>query len=144
MGVLCLHWNSIEIKPRPQHSEPLKNMSVVMLHFLLHICVYRMTWSINSLNTKLKHPCADIEIEEHHKLHWSPSVSVSPMWPNIMNINNCNTWQLLATCYGNRVWWLFPHWHLIKKFVIWFTVEIICTCLEIPSTYQGIGLERDL
>ena len=27
----------------------------------------------------------------------------SPMWPNIMNINDCNTWQLLATRYGNRV-----------------------------------------
>ena len=28
-----------------------------------------------------------------------PSVCVSPMWPNIMNINDCKTWQLSATRY---------------------------------------------
>ena len=31
----------------------LKNMSAVMLHFLIHICEYRMTWSIDHLNIKL-------------------------------------------------------------------------------------------
>ena len=31
----------------------LKNMSTVMLHFLVHICEYRMTKSINPFNTKL-------------------------------------------------------------------------------------------
>ena len=30
-----------------------KNMSAVMLHFHMHICVYRMTRSINALNKKL-------------------------------------------------------------------------------------------
>ena len=47
VGVLCLHWNYIEIKPRPNIQSPL------MLHFLIHICEYRMTWSIDHLNIKL-------------------------------------------------------------------------------------------
>ena len=31
----------------------LKNMSAVMLHFLIHICEYRITWSIDPLNTSM-------------------------------------------------------------------------------------------
>ena len=37
VGVLCLHWNSIEIKPHPNIQSP-KKMSAVMLHFLMHVC----------------------------------------------------------------------------------------------------------
>ena len=36
------------------------------------------------------------------------SECVSPMWSNIMNINDWNTSQLSATRYGNRVRWMFP------------------------------------
>ena len=51
------------------------------------------------------------------------------MWPNIMNINDCNTWQLSATRYCNRVRWLYSRLHGIEKFVIWFTEDItICFC----------------
>ena len=31
----------------------IKNMSAAMLHFRMHICEYRMTWSISPLNIKL-------------------------------------------------------------------------------------------
>ena len=50
-----------------------------------------------------------------------PSVCVSSMRPNIMNINDCNTWQLSATHYGNRVRWLFLLLQEIETFVIWST-----------------------
>ena len=40
--VLCLHWISIEIMPRPTF-RALQNTSAEMLHFLMHICEYRMT-----------------------------------------------------------------------------------------------------
>ena len=43
---IVLHWNSIEIKPCPTF-RTLKNISAVILHFLMHICEYGMTWSIN-------------------------------------------------------------------------------------------------
>ena len=39
-------------------------------------------------------------------ISWTALVSISvfsPMLPNIMNIDDCNTWQLLTTRYGNRV-----------------------------------------
>ena len=35
-----------------------------------------------------------------------PFVCVSPMGPNIMNINDCNTWELLASRYSNIYWYL--------------------------------------
>ena len=53
VGEFCLHWNSIDIMPPPQHSEPLKNMTAVMLHFLMHIGEDRMTWSFNLLSMKV-------------------------------------------------------------------------------------------
>ena len=42
----------IEIKPA-RTFRALKNMSAVMLHFVMHICEYRMTWSIDPLDIKL-------------------------------------------------------------------------------------------
>ena len=69
-----------------------------------------------------------------------PSVCVSPMWPNIMNINDCNTWQLSATRYGIRVRWLFPCLHGIEKVVIWFTEDIIRLAFATSLIYLGIWL----
>ena len=57
------------------------------------------------------------------------------MWPNIMNINDCNMWQLSATHFGIRVRWLFPPLHGIEKFVIWFTEDIICFTFATTLTY---------
>ena len=54
----------------------LKNMSAVMLHFLLHNCEYRMTWSINPLNIKSNNIMNSTGIL---------SLCVSSMWTNIMN-----------------------------------------------------------
>ena len=42
----------LRLSPAPTF-RALKNMSAVMLHFLIHICEYRMTWSIDPLNIKL-------------------------------------------------------------------------------------------
>ena len=69
-----------------------------------------------------------------------PSVCVSPMWPKIMNINDCNRWQLSATRYGNRVRWLFPCLHGIEKVVIWFTEDIIRLAFATSLIYLGIWL----
>ena len=43
---------SLGLSPAPTFGA-LKNMSAVMLHFLMHICEYRMTRSTNPLNIKL-------------------------------------------------------------------------------------------
>ena len=63
-----------------------------------------------------------------------PSGCVSPMWSNIMNINDCNTWQLSATCYGYRV--------RIEKFVIWYTEDIICFAFATLLNIRGYGYDR--
>ena len=73
VGVLCLHFVYIEVplrlSPTPTF-RALKNMRAVILHFLMHICEYSTTWSINPLNIRLWHSCADIENEQYYELHW--------------------------------------------------------------------------
>ena len=71
-----------------------------------------------------------------------PSVCVSPMWPNIMNINDCNTWQLSDTRYGNRVRWLFPCLHGLEMVVIWFMEDIFCLAFAISLIIRGYGYIR--
>ena len=39
--------------------------------------------------------------------------------------------------YDDRVRQLIPRSHLIKKFMIWLTVDIICFVLEMPLIYLG-------
>ena len=53
------------------------------------------------------------------------------LWLNLMNIKDCDTWQVSVTRYGYRVRWLFPRSHGIEKFVIWFTEDrypLLCFC----------------
>ena len=49
--VLCLHWNSIDITCKPHLN--IQNPYKIWVQFLMHLCEYRMTWSIKPLNTKL-------------------------------------------------------------------------------------------
>ena len=52
-------------------------------------------------------------------------------WLNIMNIKDCDMWQVSVTRYGYRVRWLFPRSYVIEKFVIWFTEDrypLLCFC----------------
>ena len=95
-----------------------------------------MTWSINLLNINCNiHALISKSNNIYHNCTGSPSLCASPMWPNIMNINDCNAWQLSATRCGNRIQLLFPRSHVIGKFVIWFTVDIICFAFETYHWY---------
>ena len=68
------------------------------------------------------------------------SVYVSLMWLNVMNISDCNTWQLSATRYGTRVRWLFPRSQVFEIFVMWFTVDFICFASEKTLIYMDMTL----
>ena len=62
-----------------------------------------------------------------------PFLCVSLMWPNIMNINDCNTWQQSATLYGNLFMLA-----LIGKVVIWsWWYHLFCS-------WNTINLIRDM
>ena len=93
MGVLCLHWKSIEIKPSSNIQSPEKiwaQWCYIFLNTFVNIerpnqlTLYIWNCNIHALISKSNNStcmnCTGIL-----------SVCVSPMWPYIMNINSCNT-----------------------------------------------------
>ena len=72
-------------------------MGALMLHYFIQICEYKMAWTINPLNIKCNIHVLISKSNNFKNCTGIPSMSVSSTWPNIMNINNCNKWQLSAT-----------------------------------------------
>ena len=115
-------------------------MSLVMLHFLLHTVLVNIEW-LDQLTLKYK-IVTFMRWYRNRQILCTALVFFS-MWPNTMNIFVCNMWQLSATRYSNRMR-VSTLIHGIEKFVIWFTVHIICFAFATPWIYLGILLDLQM
>ena len=129
-----MYYVYIEIPSRLSPSptfRALKNIISVICYFFLctsvntewrdQLILQMQNFNIHMLISKLKNlmNCTGI-----------PSVCISPMWPNIMNINDWNTWQLLATHYCNFIPSLFSrlafHWKVCVCDMIYGRYLLFC------------------
>ena len=133
--VLCLHWNSIVIKPRPNIQSPLKYEYSDVTFF-----------------------CTFVNIEWFDQLtlvifmrwYWSRTI-----WWTALVFHLCELLCVFLSCDLTSWTWaivtgdnyrslvtviMFGSFSTIQKFVIWFTVDIICFALKAQLIYLGILL----